>query len=65
LTEEDTEYVIHAVKHIFPAHVIVQFNCTNTIKEQCLENVTVMMDLADAVRDDDASQQRAVDTAVC
>lgn len=48
LTEEDTEYVIHAVKHIFPAHVVVQFNCTNTIKEQCLENVTVMMDLADA-----------------
>lgn len=42
--------MIHAVKHIFPAHVVVQFNCTNTIKEQCLENVTVLMDLADAVR---------------
>lgn len=42
--------MVHAIKHVFPAHVIVQFNCTNTIKEQCLENVTVMMDLTDAVR---------------
>jgi coatomer protein complex subunit gamma len=51
LTEEDTEYVIHAIKHVFPSHLVVQFNCTNTIKEQRLENVTVLMDLADAVRD--------------
>eukprot|EP00878_Enallax_costatus_P016622 GHUV01017441.1.p1 GENE.GHUV01017441.1~~GHUV01017441.1.p1 ORF type:complete len:330 (+),score=110.34 GHUV01017441.1:977-1966(+) len=48
LTEEDTEYAIHAIKHIFPEHVVFQFNCTNTIAEQLLENVTVMMDLADA-----------------
>jgi coatomer protein complex subunit gamma len=48
LTEEDTEYVIHAVKHIFPEHIVFQFDCTNTIAEQRLENVTVMMDLADA-----------------
>lgn len=48
LTEEDTEYVIHAIKHVFPSHLVVQFNCTNTIKEQCLENVTVLMDLAEA-----------------
>lgn len=50
LTEEDTEYVIHAVKHVYEEHVVVQFDCTNTIKEQVLENVTVVMDLADAVR---------------
>lgn len=48
MTEEDTEYVIHAVKHVFPAHLVVQFNCSNTIKEQRLEEVSVMMDLADA-----------------
>lgn len=41
--------MIHAIKHVFPAHLVVQFNCTNTIKEQRLENVTVLMDLADAV----------------
>lgn len=49
LTEEDTEYIIHAVKHVFPGHVVIQFNCTNTIKEQRLEEVTVLTDLADAV----------------
>ncbi|KAF8072392.1 Coatomer subunit gamma [Scenedesmus sp. PABB004] len=48
LTEEDTEYVIHAIKHIFPAHLVLQFDCTNTIAEQRLENVTVLTDLADA-----------------
>jgi hypothetical protein len=50
LTEEDTEYAIHAVKHVFPEHLVLQFDCTNTIAEQCLENVSVMLDLADAVR---------------
>ncbi len=49
LTEEDTEYNIFCVKHIFDSHVVFQFDCTNTIQEQVLENVTVVMDLADAV----------------
>jgi hypothetical protein len=49
LTEEDTEYAIHAVKHVFAEHLVLQFDCTNTIAEQCLENVSVMLDLADAV----------------
>jgi len=49
LTEEDTEYVIHAIKHIFPEHLVFQFDCTNTIREQLLQNVTVTMDLAEAV----------------
>ncbi|GAX76799.1 hypothetical protein CEUSTIGMA_g4245.t1 [Chlamydomonas eustigma] len=48
LTEEDTEYSIFAVKHVYDAHVVVQFNCTNTIAEQVLENVTVATDLAEA-----------------
>jgi coatomer protein complex subunit gamma len=49
LTEEDTEYAIHAVKHVFGEHLVLQFDCTNTIAEQRLENVSVMLDLADAV----------------
>ena len=49
LTEEDTEYSVFAIKHVYDAHVVVQFNCTNTIQEQVLEGVTVAMDLADAV----------------
>mmetsp|Transcript_25184 Transcript_25184/g.54739 ORF Transcript_25184/g.54739 Transcript_25184/m.54739 type:complete len:900 (-) Transcript_25184:336-3035(-) len=48
LTEEDTEYNIFAIKHVYDSHIVVQFNCTNTISEQVLEQVTVVMDLADA-----------------
>jgi len=44
MTEEDTEYIIHCVKHIFDEHIVFQFDCTNTIAEQVLENVTVLMD---------------------
>eukprot|EP00967_Tisochrysis_lutea_P000311 scaffold427_cov19-Tisochrysis_lutea.AAC.1 len=34
LTEEDTEYNIFCIKHIFEEHVVFQFDCTNTISEQ-------------------------------
>lgn len=49
LTEEDTEYCVYCVKHVFDAAVVFQFNCTNTIAEQILESVTVLMDMAEAV----------------
>ena len=40
VTEEDTEYVIVCVKHIYDAHILLQFNCTNTISDQvCLVSV--------------------------
>ena len=39
LTEAETEYSVSVVKHIYPAHVVFQFNCTNTIAEQQLQNV--------------------------
>eukprot|EP00803_Ostreobium_quekettii_P000175 evm.model.scf_4418.1 EVM.evm.TU.scf_4418.1 scf_4418:1497-6935(-) len=48
LTEEGTEYNITVVKHIFDSHIVFQFNCTNTIEEQVLEGVRVVMDLAEA-----------------
>ncbi|KAL6759224.1 adaptin N terminal region-domain-containing protein [Haematococcus lacustris] len=47
LTEEDTEYTIFAVKHVFEEAVVVQFNCTNTVAEQVLENALVELDLAE------------------
>ncbi len=50
LTEEETEYNIAVVVHVFEAHVLLQFNCTNTVQEQVLENVSVAVDLAEAVR---------------
>lgn len=49
LTEEDTEYRVFGIKHVYPEHLVVQYDCTNTIAEQVLESVTVAMDLADAV----------------
>ena len=39
LTEAETEYAVNVVKHIYPGHIVFQFNCTNTIAEQLLENV--------------------------
>ncbi|KAI8027574.1 Coatomer subunit gamma-2 [Camellia lanceoleosa] len=48
LTEAETGYVVNAVKHIFDRHVVFQYNCTNTIPEQLLENVTVILDASDA-----------------
>ena len=49
LTEEETEYNIAVVVHIFEAHVLLQFNCTNTVAEQVLENVNVVVDPSEAV----------------
>ncbi len=49
LTEEDTEYAVFCVKHVYEGHLVFQFNCTNTIAEQVLEDVSVAMDLAEAV----------------
>lgn len=37
------------MKHVFAEHLVLQFDCTNTIAEQCLEDVSVMLDLAEAV----------------
>ncbi|XP_022952523.1 coatomer subunit gamma [Cucurbita moschata] len=48
LTEAETEYAVNVVKHIFNSHVVFQYNCTNTIPEQLLENVTVVVDASEA-----------------
>ncbi|XP_031115794.1 coatomer subunit gamma-2-like [Ipomoea triloba] len=48
LTEAETEYAVNVVKHIFDSHVVFQYNCTNTIPEQQLENVTVIVDASEA-----------------
>ena len=48
LTEDETEYKVVCVHHILAEHDVFQFNITNTVKEQVLEEVGVAMDLADA-----------------
>ena len=50
LTEEETEYNIVAIKHVFANHTVLQIQCTNTVQEQILEHVSVSIDLTDAVR---------------
>jgi len=44
LTESETEYSVTVTKHVYDEHVVFQFNCTNTIAEQVLENVRVRLD---------------------
>lgn len=41
LTESETEYVVNCVKHVYNRHVILQFNVTNTMEDQLLENISV------------------------
>ncbi|UYV63358.1 COPG1 [Cordylochernes scorpioides] len=44
LTEVETEYVVSCVKHTFSNHIVFQFDCTNTLADQVLEDVRVQMD---------------------
>jgi len=44
LTEAETEYAVNVIKHIFDRHVVFQYNCTNTIPEQLLEDVMTNKD---------------------
>ncbi|KAK2553926.1 Coatomer subunit gamma-2 [Acropora cervicornis] len=44
LTESETEYVVNCVKHVFNDHIVFQFDCTNTLNDQILENVKVEME---------------------
>ncbi|XP_057749536.1 coatomer subunit gamma-2 [Arachis stenosperma] len=48
LTEAETEYAVNVVKHIFDRHIVFQYNCTNTIPEQLLEDVIVIVDASEA-----------------
>ncbi|GAB6020673.1 Coatomer subunit gamma-2 [Chamberlinius hualienensis] len=47
LTELETEYVVQCVKHTFLNHVVFQYDCTNTLDDQILENVTVHVENTD------------------
>ncbi|CAG0916802.1 unnamed protein product [Notodromas monacha] len=44
LTESETEYVVQCIKHVFSRHVVLQFDCTNTLSDQLLENVHVALE---------------------
>ncbi|MFH4981679.1 hypothetical protein AB6A40_008388 [Gnathostoma spinigerum] len=44
LTDDVTEYYVSCVKHIFASHVVLQFDCKNTLNDQILENVHVELE---------------------
>jgi len=41
LTENETEYTVSCIKHCFSHHIVLQFDCVNTLSDQLLENVKV------------------------
>ncbi|XP_028177225.1 coatomer subunit gamma-2-like [Ostrinia furnacalis] len=43
LTEPETEYRVRCVKHIYSRHVILQFECLNTLSDQLLTRVHVRL----------------------
>ena len=42
----ETEIFVRCTKHVFSQHLVLQFDCTNTLQDQLLENVSVSIDLA-------------------
>lgn len=69
LTESETEYVVSCIKHIFESHVVLQFTVQNTIDDQRLENVTVMLqnddDLFEVTGEIPAEKIKYGETANC
>ncbi|KAE9409206.1 coatomer subunit gamma [Gymnopus androsaceus JB14] len=55
LTENEMEYQVTCVKHIFNEHVVFQYNVSNTLPDVVLEGVSVIMQVnegADALVED-------------
>lgn len=47
LTESETEYVVKVIKHIFKEHIVLQYDITNTLDTQVIDNVSVLATPAD------------------
>ena len=43
----ETEYTVSCKKHVFPGHVVLQFDCTNTLADLLLETVRVELELGE------------------
>lgn len=50
LTESETEYVVRCIKHCFPHHLVLQFECLNTLNDQLLERVRVQVEPSEGYR---------------
>ena len=47
LTENEAEYQVKCIKHIFESHVVLQFNIVNTLPDQTIDKVHVELDDAE------------------
>lgn len=47
LTEAETEYQVSVVKHTFLKHMVLQFNCANTLNDQVLKDLSIEVEGAD------------------
>mmetsp|Transcript_18958 Transcript_18958/g.55693 ORF Transcript_18958/g.55693 Transcript_18958/m.55693 type:complete len:886 (-) Transcript_18958:349-3006(-) len=45
LTDPETEYAVVCTKHVYVQHTILAFDLRNTLEDQCLERVTVQLDM--------------------
>ncbi|PZC71320.1 coatomer subunit gamma [Helicoverpa armigera] len=45
LTEAETEYRVRLLKHVYARHVVLQFECVNTLSDQLLEQVHVRLEV--------------------
>ncbi len=43
ITESEIVYVVRCIKHVFPQHLVLQFDCTNTLNDHILENASVQV----------------------
>ena len=41
LTELETEYFVQCIKHVYPSHIVLQFDCNNTLNDQILEDISM------------------------
>ncbi|KAI8884905.1 Coatomer, gamma subunit [Backusella circina FSU 941] len=47
ITESETEYTVSCIKHTFAKHIVFQFDCMNTLNDQLLEDVEMVMQMED------------------
>ena len=51
LTEAETEYGVSCIKHVFKDHLVLQFDCLNTLNDQLLEDVSISMELPEGYQE--------------
>ena len=47
LTESEAEILVKCRKHTFNQHLVLQFECTNTLADQYLENLDVSIEVSE------------------